>query len=783
MGSRFLRAAVMAGTLLAVVGPTLGLAPSALAQSDPATATASASSTAYDIGWPRDVSWPQCSGSYPAAPAYAVVGVNGGLAFSLNPCLVSELAWAGGAGAGLYANTGNPGPALSSHWPLGQALPMACDPASPDSAACAYDYGYNAAADSYTRAQAAFTTLGLAQSPAGSAWWLDVETSNSWQDDVSLNVANLQGAVDYLESVANVASVGFYSTQYQWDVITGGTSTFAAHPSWVAGASNALDASVACGGPGFTGGGVVLAQYPSAGFDADVRCNSVAQVPTTISMSPASASVGAGGSRLLSATGLDQFGQPLYPQPSFTWSVSGGGTISTGGLFTAGAALGGPFTVTASSGSISGTASVTVTAAPVLTTIAVAPSTASTQPGGSLQFSATGLDQSGQPLASPPTFTWSVSGGGTISTSGLFTAGSTAGGPFTVTASSGTLDGTTSVTVAAVGDVARAVGTNASFSIAHGLTAQPAGGSYALDTTNDAISVAVTDAAGHAIGANVSFSYSYTPANIVSLALDTYDSAKKAWNFNATCANDGTATVAVTARSTLSTATATTGALTLTCADALTATTSGSFTAAATSTTVVPNGTSTITVKVLDDNKLPAPDGTPVVAVSSGVGNVIGSGGTVGSATTSKGAATFTYLAPANAGSGTVTVSVADATPVSQAIAFTIGGVAPATGYAAASSLGVTSSGPFTTATKLPRIGAFVTVRLSFGAAAAGQTIGVYVAARANGVWSGFAALTSRVADSRGNVYFHWRASRASWWSVYGQLSGARSNAVQVRWM
>ena len=86
-----------------------------------------------------------------------------------------------------------------------------------------------------TRAQAAFTTLGLAQSPAGSAWWLDVETTNSWQDDVSLNVANLQGAVDYLESVANVASVGFYSTQYQWDVITGGTSTFAAHQSWVAG--------------------------------------------------------------------------------------------------------------------------------------------------------------------------------------------------------------------------------------------------------------------------------------------------------------------------------------------------------------------------------------------------------------------------------------------------------------------------------------------------------------------------------------------------------------------
>ena len=109
--------------------------------------------------------------------------------------------------------------------------------------------------------------------------------------------------------------------------------------------------------------------------------------------------------------------------------------------------------------------------------------------------------------------------------------------------------------------------------------------------------------------------------------------------------------------------------------------------------------------------------------------------------------------------------------------------MAPATGYIAASALGVTTSGPFTTATKLPRIGTFITVKLWFGAAATGQTVGVYVATRTNGVWSGFAGLTSRVADSRGNVYFHWRASRASWWSVYGQLSGARSNAVQVRWM
>ena len=50
----------------------------------------------------------------------------------------------------------------------------------------------------------------------------------------------------------------------------------------------------------------------------------------------------------------------MSPQPTFSWSVSGGGTISPTGLFSA-TTPGGPFTVTAASGGVSGTASVTVT--------------------------------------------------------------------------------------------------------------------------------------------------------------------------------------------------------------------------------------------------------------------------------------------------------------------------------------------------------------------------------------------------------------------------------------
>jgi serine protease AprX len=88
-----------------------------------------------------------------------------------------------------------------------------------------------------------------------------------------------------------------------------------------------------------------------------------------------------------------------------------------------------------------------VTAAPpVLTTIQVLPATASVPNGGTQQFSATGYDQNNTPMSPQPSFTWSVSGGGSINSSGLFTA-TTVGGPFTVTAASGGVNGTASVSV------------------------------------------------------------------------------------------------------------------------------------------------------------------------------------------------------------------------------------------------------------------------------------------------------------------------------------------------
>lgn len=77
-------------------------------------------------------------------------------------------------------------------------------------------------------------------------------------------------------------------------------------------------------------------------------------------------------------------------------------------------------------------------------TVTVAPYETKTGRNGVVQFTATGWNSTGTQVAISPT--WSVSGGGMIDGSGKFTA-STAGGPYTVTATSGGVSGTATVEV------------------------------------------------------------------------------------------------------------------------------------------------------------------------------------------------------------------------------------------------------------------------------------------------------------------------------------------------
>jgi len=154
-------------------------AQAATAAPEPARQTAKLqpSSTGYDI------SYPQCSAAFPKSPAFGIIGVNGGLAYATNPCLASEYAWAqtstsaGQPHVSFYLNTGNPGPVASTHWPPpGTTTPQACDGSW--SQACAYDYGWSAAQDSFSKAAAASGSSAARTAP----WWLDVETANSWSN-------------------------------------------------------------------------------------------------------------------------------------------------------------------------------------------------------------------------------------------------------------------------------------------------------------------------------------------------------------------------------------------------------------------------------------------------------------------------------------------------------------------------------------------------------------------------------------------------------------------------
>ena len=185
------------------------------------------------------------------------------------------------------------------------------------------------------------------------------------------------------------------------------------------------------------------------GWDGPTGLGSIAVAPTeppvlkSITVSPANPSVQTGNQQKFTATGTDQYGNPIDPQP-VTWTVDGGATIdSSTGVFSATST--GTFTVTATNGSVHGSTIVTVTEPPVLKSITVSPANPSVQTGNQQKFTATGTDQYGNPI-DPQPVTWTVDGGATIdSSTGVFSATST--GTFTVTATNGSVHGSTIVTV------------------------------------------------------------------------------------------------------------------------------------------------------------------------------------------------------------------------------------------------------------------------------------------------------------------------------------------------
>lgn len=184
---------------------------------------------------------------------------------------------------------------------------------------------------------------------------------------VSETVADPDGTVytvlrgrDLTLSVAATDDGGEPALTYVWSASSVGRPPVFFSPN----ASNPAKVTLA----GFESAGdylVTVAVRDAAGLTTTASLPiRVAAVPDAIVVEPAVASVVYGGSQAFGATLLDQFGAPVSPQPaSFAWSVSGGGAVDAAGLFAASAA-GGPHTITAASGGLSGVASVTVNRAP-----------------------------------------------------------------------------------------------------------------------------------------------------------------------------------------------------------------------------------------------------------------------------------------------------------------------------------------------------------------------------------------------------------------------------------
>lgn len=200
----------------------------------------------------------------------------------------------------------------------------------------------------------------------------------------------------------------------------------------------------------FTAAGVGTATVTAtgAGGVSGTATVTVEEAPelAAIEVSPAAVTLIAGDSQQFTATGTDQFGDPI-DTGAIDWQSSNtnAGTISTSGLLTADGP--GTTTITATGdGGVSGTATVTVQAAPALTTIEVLPAEATLDVGQTQQFTAAGTDQYGDPI-DIESITWQSSDEavGTIDGAGLFVA--TGGGTATVTASSADISETASVTV------------------------------------------------------------------------------------------------------------------------------------------------------------------------------------------------------------------------------------------------------------------------------------------------------------------------------------------------
>jgi len=235
---------------------------------------------------------------------------------------------------------------------------------------------------------------------------------------------------------------------------------------------------------------------------------------------PKTATLAAGAKQQFNAYGRDSAGDSVGVSVDFSAT---GGDVSSTGLFTAGAAAG-SFDVVATEhgGTLADTATVTVTVAgpPVLAAVILTPSTATVDTGKTQKFAAFGRMSNGDSAAIPINYSAT---GGTISSSGSYIAGTTAGSYRVIaTDTSGVFADTSVVTVTAAGPP-----TLAQVILNPGSAVLSLGGAqqfsaYGKTGAGDSIAVAVNySATGGAITAAGLYTAGQTAGSFQVIAVDT----------------------------------------------------------------------------------------------------------------------------------------------------------------------------------------------------------------------------------------------------------------------
>jgi ribosomal protein L24E len=227
-----------------------------------------------------DISQYQCHNIPPAPQSISIVQVTGGaITNKPNPCYAQEAAWAGNRLSVYIFMDGMPSPAPS------YALSGPAGNCNRNVNCESFNFGWfwgNYWA-SYSHSQGIHASF----------WWLDVETSGSWNTSATAQPSNanvIAGAVGALR--ANSIVAGIYSTALQWGKITGNLVNFPGISLWMPGAGNisggTFSAQNFCNGSvppqygysPFAQGKIVLVQYgygpeysgsPSS-YDQDYAC-------------------------------------------------------------------------------------------------------------------------------------------------------------------------------------------------------------------------------------------------------------------------------------------------------------------------------------------------------------------------------------------------------------------------------------------------------------------------------------------------------------------------------